>query len=114
MARLTWEWGDDHDIIIKKKRGKLTVDEILHFLHEPEQVRAFDGMLALIAFRVNSERDLYPYSYEMHGEPEGDSRTVYMLEDDTVCPICGKNRLFPQYCPECGTKIKQEAEKCQR
>ena len=110
MAKLTWEWGDDHEIIIHKKKGKLTVDEIMRFLHEPEQMNLFEGMLAVIAFRVNRERDLYPYSYLMIGELEGDSQTVYMVEDDSMCPICGKNTLFPQYCPACGEPVKVKKE----
>lgn len=111
-AKLTWEYGDDdgHSIVIHKSKGRLTMDEIMRFLHERDQLSVFEGMLAVMAFRVNGERDLCPYSLDFFGKPEGDSQEVYMIGDDEICPLCGKNKLFPQYCPECGTKLIQEKE----
>lgn len=106
-SKLTWEYGDEdgHSIVIRKKKGMLTMDEIMRFLHERDQLNVFDGDLAVIVFRVNSERDMYPYGWDWN-KPEGDAQEVYMIGDEEFCPICGQNKLFPQYCPACGEKIK--------
>ena len=109
-AKLTWEYSDEagHEITIRKKKGMLTVDEIVRFLHERDQLNVFDGMLAVICFRVNSERDMFPYN--LWDKPEGDAQDVYMIGDEELCPLCGKHTLFPQYCPACGEKIKVPKE----
>lgn len=106
MTKLTWEYDDDDGrcIVIRKKKGMLTVDEIMRFLHERDQLNVFDGDLAVIVFRVNSERDMCPFGE--WNRPEGDAQDVYMIGDEEFCPICGQNKLFPQYCPSCGEKIK--------
>ena len=102
MAKLSIEWADDDSVIIRKDKGRLTMDEIFEFMHKREQLNAFEGCLVLITFRVNADRDL-PYMWE---KPVGDAQQLYIIQDDTPCPICGKNTLFPQYCPECGTPVK--------
>lgn len=107
-AKLTWEWGErDTEIIISKKRGKITFDELMRFMHEQEQLRTFDGDLVLTMFRVSSQRDMYTYLDALFGEPEGDTLTVQIVQDDTRCPVCGEKRLFPQYCPDCGRKLDE-------
>ena len=112
-AKLTWEWGDQANnvIVVHKKKGKITYDELFQFFHEREQLIQFDGCIVVTAFQISSERDMHPFSYEMLGEPEGDSQEVILIQDDTVCPFCGKNRLYPQYCPECGAKVEVPIEK---
>ena len=106
MARgkMSWEYADNGtDIIIRKDRGRLTLDDIWEFLHRREQTWAHDGKLAAWIFRVDSDRDA---SFDMfQGEDTGDSVVLIMVEDDSYCPFCGKNRLFPQYCPGCGEKV---------
>lgn len=107
-ARLTWTYGDrDDEIIVLKKKGKITFDELIRFMHEREQLNIFDGDLAVIAFRVNSERDLYDFATELTGVPEGDTLDVMIVGDETICPVCGEKRLFPQYCPDCGRKLDE-------
>lgn len=102
MAKLTWEYAENGtDIIVRKARGKITMQELFDFLHEPKQTNSFDGALAAIIFRINSERDI-PYNYE---EPDGDSQVVFMVGDDTTCPICGRNEMVLQYCQGCGRKL---------
>lgn len=105
-SKLSWEWGErNHEIIIRKEKGKLTLDEIWNFLHKRDQLNAFDGDLAVIMFRVSSDRDI-PFSLWGRDESTGDEQAVIMIEDDMQCPICGKNSLFPQYCPDCGQPIR--------
>ena len=102
VAKLSWEYADNGtDIYVKKARGKITIQELFDFLHEPKQTNYFDGCLAVVLFRVNSERDI-PMHYE---EPEGDTQLVYMLGDDADCPVCGTKGMAVQYCPDCGRKL---------
>lgn len=107
MAKLTWEWSDPEKniITIKKPKGKLTMQEIVEFMHQREQANVFEGKLCLIMFRINQDADLYPYDWlSVDGEPTGDAQDVYVYEDGNNCPICG-NEMFVQYCPQCGEPL---------
>lgn len=102
MAKLTWEYAENGtDIIVRKAKGKITMQELFDFLHEPKQTNSFDGALAVVMFRINSDRDI-PYNYE---EQEGDEQIVFMVGDEATCPICGKQGLAVQFCPDCGRKL---------
>lgn len=104
-AKLKIEWDESPDkLIVTKKKGKITFDELMRFFHERDQINAFDGSLITVAFRVNAERDMYSFMDEVYGEPEGDTLTVYVVGDESKCPICG-NIAYTQYCPECGRKL---------
>ena len=107
MAKLTWEYGDkDDQIIIRKSKGKLTVDEIVEFMNKWEQLQDFgEGTLCVIAWRMKS--DTYS-GWDMYEEKPGDAVDLFVLQDSSTC-FCGKT-LFPQYCPECGTNLIQEKE----
>lgn len=104
-SKLSWVWSErDGEIIIHKDKGRLTMDDIFNFLHQPEQLRAFDGMLAVIMFRVSGDRE-EPFSLYGIDRDEGDDQAVMMVGDYNVCPLCGKNELYTQYCPDCGAKL---------
>lgn len=107
-SKLTWEWADNcHDIIIKKAKGRLTLDEVYSFMQTRELRNAFEGCLLVWAFS-SMERDETLDVWE--GETEGDAVTLTVVGDGSTCPICGRNELFPQYCPDCGAPIKQPKE----
>lgn len=99
---ITWEWGDKQDqIIIRKAKGKLTMDDIWKFLNDREQTMVFgEGALAVIGFRIDSTRDS-GWFYE--DKAEGDEQEVFILADDSHC-FCGE-LIYPQYCPDCGRKL---------
>lgn len=103
MSKLTFEWTDpERNIItVRKARGKITMQELVEFMHEREQIWSFDGKLAIFMFRVNGEADLHPYGWN---EPQGDAQDLLMLEDGMRCPICSQE-MFIQYCPDCGRKL---------
>jgi len=103
MSKLQWEWQnyDRNEIRIRKARGKITMQELVDFMHEPEQVNLFIGKLVLFMFRVNPDADMFDYGYE---ESAGDEQTLMILEDEGHCPICN-GELFVQYCPECGHQL---------
>ena len=104
-AKLTMEYGDrPGEVILMKKKGKITFDEVMRFFHDPERLLMFDGALVVTAFRVNSERDMFPYSELISGEPEGDEQSVWIVDDGSSCPICGQE-IYLQYCPQCGENL---------
>lgn len=104
-SKMSWEYTENGtDIIIRKEKGKLTLDDIWNFMHRRENTWAHDGKLAAWVFRVDADRDL---SFDMfQGETEGDAVELIMIEDGRECPFCGKNTLYPQYCPGCGEKVR--------
>ena len=71
-------------------------------MHEPEQVRGFEGVLCVWFFRVRDGMD----TPDMYGweEPQGDCVELYLMDDENACPVCGTG-AWVQYCPECGTKL---------
>ena len=106
-AKLSLEWGDGDDIIITKKKGKITFSEVIEFLHNRENLSMFDGDLFVYQFRVRESNDMYDFASEMFGEREGDMIVLQRVEDESLCPVCGEKRLFPQYCPDCGRKLDE-------
>ncbi|MBR6029196.1 MAG: hypothetical protein IKP40_08890 [Clostridia bacterium] len=106
MSRLSWEYGDkDDQIVIRKPKGKLTVQEIREFMNERKQLMDFgEGALCVIAWRSSGESYI---GWELFGEPQGDTVDLFVLQDSSTC-FCGKV-LYPQYCPACGHKLTEEA-----
>lgn len=107
VKKTTWEWGEHPDeIIVRKAKGKLTMDEIWDFLQEKEQMDAFgEESLAVILFRIR-QRDGGFWEGE---KDEGDAQSVYILQDGSTC-ICGRKELALQYCPHCGEKLNAISE----
>ena len=108
MAKLSWEYTDRNDqIVIRKPKGKLTVEEIVEFLNEREQRYAFgEGTLCVIAWRIKDGDTYQGFDWEKN---EGDSQEVWVLGDEAKC-FCGRT-LHTQYCPECGHKLWDENPK---
>lgn len=105
-AKITMEWDDmPGKVILYKKKGKITYDEVMRFFHERDRLNMFEGALVVTAFRVNPERDMHPYDF-LGLEPEGDSLEVYLIsgDSDDTCPICN-GKAYLQYCPDCGRKL---------
>lgn len=103
-GKLTWEFvnGHDDEIVIKKKKGKLTVDEIMKFLQQYEQMnRLGEGSLCVIAWR--NIADNYNGWDDPDEEQPGDSVIVDVLQDSSRC-FCGRV-LNVQFCPNCGEKL---------
>lgn len=112
-AKLSWEWADgaEHSIIVRKKKGRLSLDDIWDFMHTQEMLNAFEGSLVCWIFRPLRDRDSGWFGYE--GD-EGDAQELIIVQDETRCPICGRNDLFADYCPACGEKLKQPIDKMER
>lgn len=104
MTSLTWEWNrHGNGILIRRKRGRITVDEIVRFMNEERQYNAFAGMLWVILGRVKGPEYLYDgYSDD---EDPGDTVEVLLMGDEDLCPVCGELRKAVQYCPDCGRQL---------
>ena len=73
------------------------------FLQTPEMLNIFEGALFSWFFRPYSCR----YDDFEIDEPEGDQVVLVLSDDGSYCPICARNDLFLQYCPDCGAKLMQ-------
>ena len=106
MAKLTVEYAENgRELIIRKARGKLTFDEVVKLLNSNQYYNSFAGMLGVFQFRIKGNEYLYDgYSDD---DDEGDVVILDMVGDDSVCPVCGKHKLYPQYCPECGRELTE-------
>lgn len=92
--------GRGEEICFRKDKGKITFDEVVEWFCDGKNYDYFGGKLGVFQFRVHDAEYLYDgYS----GDDEGDTVILTMVEDNNECPVCGKNRLFPQYCPDCGS-----------
>ena len=108
-AKLTAEWNYDQEgklniLTLKKKRGKITVEEIGDFLRYSPQ-GAYQGNWALIIRAGDQTCGVSGWMDDF--EDSGDVVDLYQLEDGEKCPICRK-LLPPQYCPECGADLRKE------
>lgn len=125
---ITVEYGYDRRdipcVIIRKKRGKLTLEEIGDILRY-EDHQQWNGYYAIL---LNcSEATIGGNGcMDMMDEPPGDMVYLYALEDSGNCPVCAAALPPVQYCPNCGNawaepeqnietllaSMKQEAERC--
>lgn len=113
-------------VIIRKKRGKLTLNEIEEILRYEDR-QQWNGHYAIL---LNcSESTLEGNGcLELMDEPAGDEVYLYDFADVENCPVCAAALPPVEYCPTCGTSwsdpeqnietllasMKQEAERCIR
>ena len=103
MSKLELECGHKTDEwIIRKNKGRLTVAEIMEFMNRRDQLMQFgEGAMCVIVWRTSS--DTYSGWDDMLGKAEGDSQSMFVLQDESRC-FCGRV-LHMQYCPDCGRKL---------
>lgn len=100
-------WGTDyHDIpvlTIKKKRGKLTLDEIEDALRfgDGQQLCGHYAILLNCTEATVGGNGLWDLE-----EDKGDTVSLYPIEEGETCPICSKYVPPFRYCPTCGTAWK--------
>lgn len=105
-AKLTAEWDTDitgrYVLLVKKSRGKITIDELTEFLLWDSR---FTNHAYAIVIRV------YENMCEGSGwdieEAKGDVVELYQLEDGDDCPVCGSLLVY-QNCPECGAELRKK------
>ena len=105
---ITVERKYDHNdipcIVIKKKRGKLALDEIQDILRF-EDYQQWNGQYVL--FLNCSEATLGGNGcWDLLDEPPGDTVMLYEVADSEECPVCRSNLPPFSYCPSCGMPWK--------
>lgn len=87
-------------LIIKKKRGKLSLDEIQDILRY-ENHQQWNGLYVIFLNCTESTVDGNG-CLELLEEQPGDTVMLYELTDSAECPVC--TALLPpfRYCPSCG------------
>lgn len=88
---------------IKKSRGKFTLDEIADLLRY-ENHGNYQGNYAM--FINAGEATCGGSGWDDGTEPKGDVVELYELHSEEICPLCFEMLPDPDYCPECGTKLK--------
>jgi hypothetical protein len=87
MAKLTGEWSSSNGqsyVTLQKSKGKLTLDEIEHFLR-------YNGFCGQYVIHINATEE----SCEGSGwgdeiEDPGDSVRLIYLEQGMECPVCSR------------------------
>ena len=97
---ITVERKYDHNdipcIVIKKKRGKLALDEI-------QDILRFEDYGQYVLFLNCSEATLGGNGcWDLLDEPPGDTVMLYEVADSEECPVCRSNLPPFSYCPSCG------------
>lgn len=97
---------DHHDrsiVIITKRRGKLTLDEIEDAL----RYGAGNQYCGHYAILLNcSAATLGGSGYFDEDMPKGDEVSLYPLDEGETCPVCDSLTPPYNYCPVCGTSWK--------
>lgn len=103
-SKLSAEWVQDSTgrdiLLIKKKRGKLNINEITDFLMDD-----YKYSYKHFAILISSNPELRMGSGWMNEiEEPGDCIELIELEDGEKCPICGRLMAI-DICPECGAEL---------
>ena len=88
-------------VVIKKKRGKLTLPEITDTLHYGGRqcwVGRYVILLDCTEVTMGGNGCL-----DMMDEDPGDAVVLYQLEEGEPCPVCNASLPPFQYCPTCGS-----------
>lgn len=93
-----------YTVTIKKRRGKLTLDEIEDAIRDAGI--DYYGYYALL---LNLNEGALEGPCYWYGDPPGDSVVLYRIEDGENCPVCQKVTPLLTYCPHCGEKLNVTA-----
>lgn len=110
MARgITYEWEKNiygsSVLIIRKSRGKLTLQEIEELLRY-ERGGIFNGRYAIL---LNcSEATCGGAGWGDETEPRGDIVELCEVQSEEECPICKAMLPDKDYCPHCGESLRTE------
>lgn len=98
-----YDFHDKSIIRIKKRREKLTLEEIEEILRYEERQR-FCGNYAI--FLNCSEATMGGNGLYFEEDMKGDVVDLYPVEEMEDCPVCGKMLPPFAYCQNCGTAWK--------
>lgn len=99
-----WDY-DMHDnsiLVLEKKRGKLSLNEVGDFLRY-EKRGGFKGNYVLIIRAT--EATCGGSGWMDEEEPKGDQWALYRVEQGEACPVCGEVSPLLEWCPMCGESL---------
>lgn len=108
-SKLTIEFDYENGIykgIIKKKRGKLTLDEIEEFLRYENQGRYQSHYIIVLNC---SESSCGGSGWMDDQDPPGDCAVLYQYNFEEPCPVCAE-MTPPEYCPNCGEHLSKQSD----
>jgi hypothetical protein len=85
-------------VLVEKRRGKLTFEEIREALRE--EFTQYGGTCFFAMIVKASEED--GYQGWMDGDDAGDTVELLQIEEGYDCPVCGRMAPPFEYCPNCG------------
>ncbi len=95
--------GMDHPVlVVEKKRGKLNLAEVEDLLRYKKS-GAFQGNYVLIIRATEATCGGSGWTDEK--EPKGDQWSLYMVESEEPCPVCGELAPPFEWCPMCGKSL---------
>lgn len=96
-----YDWHDRPCVVIRKRRGKLTLAEVKEILHFEDNHR-WNGYYIL---PLNCTESTLGGNgcFDLMDEPPGDAVTLYELEEGDTCPVCASALPPFRYCPNCGS-----------
>lgn len=82
--------------LIKKSRGKLTLDDVEESLRE----KGFEGFICIV-LKITQD------GYAGWGDEDENKDQVFasIVDDGLTCPVCKQLTPLISYCPECGKRI---------
>lgn len=100
----TWEADlfDRPVLRVRKKRGKLSLEEIEDFLRYSDS-GAYQG--DYVAILRAGESTCGGSGWMDEEEDPGDAADLYRIEPGEKCPVCKNETPYIQYCPECGADL---------
>ena len=102
-----WDY-DMHDnsiLVLEKKRGKLSLNEVGDFLRY-EKRGGFKGNYVLIIRAT--EATCGGSGWMDEEEPKGDQWVLYQVEQGEPCPVCSHMTPSIQWCESCGEPLNGE------
>ena len=91
-------------VTVEKKRGKLTLDDIVDAIRS-----SGSDLFGLYALVLNLNEWALEGPGNLFDEPPGDSQVLYRIDDGETCPVCHKMTPVLTYCPHCGEKLSVTA-----
>lgn len=82
--------------LVKKNRGKLTLEDIEESFRE----KGFEGYVSIV---LHISQDCYDGWSD--GEEKRDMVFASLIDDGLTCPVCKQLSPLISYCPECGKRI---------
>ena len=93
-------FGSGGRTIVRKKRGKLTVEEIREALYD---AIACHGGCYHFALIVKAAEDIGYQGWDDAEDDPGDAVELWEINESDTCPFCGQLTPPFDYCPNCGT-----------